>query len=184
MDKVSPAQLISLFDEKGYTLGIFNIVGFRNRFGRSNYFDDFIAIYRQRAGAWETFWYEATTLPGTPSLLKPVNVKGTAILAANQYTDCYKIGFHRGKYEALVQVKPVEVYRDNNRDIFYNQENKEAGLFGINIHRASLGAKIVGVDSAGCQVIRYRKDYEDFMSLCNKHRILYGNKFTYTLVEL
>lgn len=67
-----------------------------------------------------------------------MNPKGTAILAPGQYQSSHKIGLHRGKYKALVQHRPVTVYRDNNKDSKYDLEptKKDTGIFGINIHKA------------------------------------------------
>ena len=51
------------------------------------------------------------------------NVKGTAILVPGQYRGAYKIGFHKGKYKALVQAKPVKLYIDNDKDNKYRKPN-------------------------------------------------------------
>lgn len=163
-----------------------NIVGFRNRLGRTNHFDDVIGIYFERDKAWQSFFCAATTRPGLPSLLKPVHERGTAILVPGQYKNAYSIGLHKGKYEALVQIGVVEVYRDNNKDTVYDMDNRTVhrGLFGINIHRASFGAKLVGPDSAGCQVIRDGADFSQFMEICDQSASYRDSKFTYTLVEL
>jgi len=163
-----------------------NIVGVRSRNSRVNHYDDSINLYYIEEGKWQHKMYAATTYPGLPSLLKPPNPKGTAILKPGQYIDTYAIGKHRGKYDALVQVAPVTVYRDSNLDDQFTLDpsKKETGLFGINIHRASFGAKFVGPDSAGCQVIKYADDFNDFMyhvKLASTHN---NNKFTYTLVEV
>lgn len=41
---------------------------------------------------------------------------GTAILCPGQYVDAYEVGNHNGKYEALLQGRPVKVWRDYDRD--------------------------------------------------------------------
>lgn len=163
-----------------------NIIGFRNKFGSPDYFDDTIAVYYKFGGQWVSFFFEATTKPGIPSLLNPPNPKGTAILVAGQYTDSYMLGLHKGKYEALVQRRPVKVYRDNTKDLMYNldQRTVEEGFYGINIHHASAFAKLVGRDSAGCQVIKNLEDYESFIELCKEASKSQNNEFTYTLVEI
>jgi hypothetical protein len=179
---------VNLMEEKKYRISVegeLNIIGYRNRFGRANYFDDVISVYQNKATGWKEWHYEATTLPGTPSLLKPVNSKGAAILVPGQYINAYAIGFHRNKYKALIQVKPVRVYRDRDKDgvLDIDEASIETGLFGINIHRASLNNLIVGPDSAGCQVIHKRTDYNEFISLCDATKEQ-KNRFTYTLVDL
>ena len=81
------------------------------------------------------------------------------------------------------------VYRDNNRDDLYNlnQENLDEGMFGINIHRATkyAGKKSTEIDkwSAGCQVIASNDDWVEFMKVIEKSRDVWGNSFSYTLVE-
>jgi len=157
-----------------------NIVGVRNSFGRVNHFDDSINIYYEQDGKWVHQAFKATTYPGIPSLLKPINPKGSAILKTGQYQ--YKKGKHKGQYDALVQHGPVTVYRDNNRDLIYNSLNEETGFFGINIHKASLYTKVVGPDSYGCQVIK--EGFDNFMSVINRSLNYRENKFTYTLVEI
>ena len=61
----------------------------------------------------------------------------------------------------------------------------DTGLFGINIHRASENGttKIVDQYSAGCQVFASATEYILFMQLCERHKTLYGNDFTYTLID-
>lgn len=130
--------------------------------------------------------FPATTEPGKPFMLKPINPKGTAILVEGQYHS-YKIDKHNGKYDALCQrLSTVEVWRDNNKDLNYDFKVKEKGMFGINIHRASKWAILRWIDSnsAGCQVIQSPKHFEDlFMSWAYVHRNMHGNSFTYTLIN-
>src|SRR5690606_17765887 len=101
------------------TQGELNIVGYRNQFGRPNYFDDTVSVYAKDGEGWLEFHYAATTRPGIPYLRKPVNTKGAAIMVPGQYPG-YRLGLHRGKYIALVQAAPVDVYRDNDKDDVYD----------------------------------------------------------------
>jgi hypothetical protein len=118
-----------------------------------------------------------------------MNKDGVAILVPGQYRGSHTIGLHQGKYEALRQKSPLKVYRDNNKDGIYNfsEESIKEGIYGINIHRATSteGGKSTQIDkwSAGCQVIAANADFKLFMELVNKAAKLYGNSFTYTLVE-
>ena len=89
---------------------------------------------------------------------------------------------------ALRQKSPVKVYRDNNKDGDYDliEENVQEGIFGINIHKA--GRRVEGstqVDkwSAGCQVFSKESDFNEFMDICRKASDIWGNSFTYTLIE-
>lgn len=186
MKDVSIETFVALMRDHSYQIfdeGQLNIIGFRNRFGRPNHFDDRIAVYQATKAGWKVWQYAATTLPGTPNLLRPVNPKGAAIMVPGQYLEAYSFGLHRMKYKALIQIKPVKVFRDNTKDSQCDMQvsSIEEGLFGINIHRASLKTMLVGADSAGCQVIYRREDFNQFLSLCEAS----GQKrFTYTLVEI
>ncbi|MFZ6013808.1 MAG: hypothetical protein ACOYXT_25940 [Bacteroidota bacterium] len=165
-----------------------NIVGLRSKSVQSNSFDDEIHVfYTTPEGKWNYHVYSATTDPGTFWLNNPSYPQGTAILAQGQYVDAYSLGKHRGLYEALVQVKPVTVIRDYDRDAVLDFDNgtKETGNFGINIHRAeSKGStKVINKYSAGCQVFKNARDFEAFMKLCKHHAALYGDTFSYTLID-
>jgi hypothetical protein len=165
-----------------------NIVGLRSKNTNANSFDDEIHVfYRTEKGDWNYHSYKATTDPGTFWLNNPSYSQGTAILAQGQYKDAYAIGLHRGKYEALRQVKPVTVIRDYNRDslLDFNNGTEETGIFGINIHRAESNGTTKYIDrySAGCQVFQNAGDFNQFMDLCERHKSLYGNSFTYTLID-
>lgn len=185
----------SLFERKNYKYydaGIYNlnIIGIRKTGDKStNIFDDVLVVtYRTFHSEKETRKiFCITTEPGTYYLNNPINYKGTAILVPGQYRNCWKIGKHNGLYKALVQCAPVKVYRDGNKDDIYdfNAECIDFGIFGINIHRASASNKTKYVDkySAGCQVFNDPVEFNSFMTLCSKQCNLYGNKYTYTLLE-
>jgi len=165
-----------------------NIVGIRSDSTLPNRFDDEIHVFfKNNSGKWIHYIFPATTDPGTYWLQNPMSPQGTAILKQGQYKGAYQIGLHRGKYYALVQRKPVTVLRDYDRNAFLDFWNgkPETGMFGINIHRASVNGTTKSVDSysAGCQVFANINDFNLFMQLCEKHKQLYGNSFTYTLID-
>jgi hypothetical protein len=58
-------------------------------------------------------------------------------------------------------------------------------LYGIDIHRANKTGttKTVDKNSAGCQVFESADDFDLFLKLCQKHKSLYGNRFTYSLID-
>lgn len=182
----------SILRDQGYDIYTkpyqLNIVGMRNKTTVANRFDDEIHVfYKDGNGEWIYHIYAATTDPGTFWLRNPGYPQGTAILAQGQYKNAYAIGLHRGKYKALVQTKPVTVIRDYDRDAFLDFENgtHETGIFGINIHHGESSGTTTTVDkySAGCQVFQNIRDYDEFMRLCEQHKSLYRNVFTYTLVD-
>ncbi len=177
------------FENGDYNL---NIVGVRNsETGNevTNKFDDFITLSYKIGGEWNYHCFDATTDPGKHWVENIMREEGVAVLKENQYRGSHKIGLHQGKYEALRQQKPVQVYRDNNLDGNYDllEENIQEGIFGINIHRATKweGKKSTQIDkwSAGCQVIAANDDFRLFMEICNKAKNTWGNSFTYTLIN-
>lgn len=164
-----------------------NIVGVRAATNIPNAFDDTIYVFYSNGTHWLLHNFTATTDPGMQYLQQPVNSTGTAILKPGQYVNAYATGLHRGLYNALVQRGPVTVIRDYNRDskLDFHSGREQTGMFGINIHRAEQSgeAKYVAGYSAGCQVFADGSDFAAFMSLCVQHKKLFGNKFTYTLLD-
>ena len=110
-------------------------------------------------------------------------------MVPGQYRGSHKIRLHGGKYTALGQKSPVKVYRDRNADGVYDFDETtiDEGLFGINIHRATSksGKTSTYIDkwSAGCQVIAANDDWHEFLSICQEARDVWGNSFSYTLIE-
>ena len=177
------------FENGDYNL---NIVGVRNAETLNevtNKFDDHLTLSYKVDGEWNYHCFDATTDPGKHWVDNVLNEAGVAILKENQYRGSHKIGLHQGKYEALRQQKPVQVYRDNNLDNCYDLDEStlQEGIFGINIHRATKweGKKSTQIDkwSAGCQVIAANDDFRLFMEICNKSKDIWGNSFTYTLIN-
>ena len=186
----TPIQTV--LQKKGYRIFLrpfeLNIVGVRSDSTRPNTFDDAIYVFFNNSeGKLIEHKFQATTDPGTYWLKNPMNPQGTAILKEGQYLNTYGLGLHRGKYMALVQKRPVTVLRDYDRNAVLDFLNgmPDTGLFGINIHRASESGttKVVEHYSAGCQVFANATDYLLFMTLCERHKQLYGNQFTYTLID-
>jgi len=177
-----------------------NIVGIRKANTEPTKFDDTINVFfKNDNNTWEGYQYKATTDPSTKYLITGgigtyEGKKATAILPNGQYVDKWKIGSHRGQYSALTQSKELCVYRDYDRDelLTFNVDDKNCGLFGINIHRAKTNGaddgegntETIGSYSAGCQVFQNYYCFQEFMEMCNKQRELYGNSFTYTLFDL
>ena len=177
------------FEKGDYNL---NIVGVRNSATGdevTNKFDDKITLSYKVDGEWKFYSFDATTDPGRYWVENIMRVEGVACLKPGQYSGAYAIGLHRGKYDALRQQRNVTVYRDSNKDGCYDLDdnNTQIGYFGINIHRATArkGKTSTQVDkwSAGCQVIASNEDWEEFIFACYKAEAIWGNKFTYTLIN-
>tara|TARA_R100000388_G_C7226396_1_gene152001 strand:+ start:341 stop:967 length:627 start_codon:yes stop_codon:yes gene_type:complete len=195
--KITSELLKDVLEEKGYAffdgnkpLNL-NIIGIRNSSRDSTRFDDtMLLIYREEdTKEWIVHSYQVTTEPGPAILRKPVNSAGTAVLVPNQYRGVYKIDTHstKNRHIALCQrLGKVRVYRDDDRDSKPEEtEVIQEGMFGINIHRhaGSNEREYVRGSSAGCQVFKDSKDFAEFMLVCNKSADMYGNAFTYTLLE-
>jgi hypothetical protein len=193
MNEIPLEKVIEVVKSKGYKVfeneGILNTVGVRsNETDGSDYDDNCYSFYKLPDGRWKITIYTITTNPGKYYLNNPIpGSKGTAIVVPGQYPNMWKIGLHKGQQKAFVQVNPVRVYRDSNRNdvLDYKPETIETGLFGINGHHGSIhDVDIVDRWSAGCQVWRYHAPHQAMIEtaelLSKKYQYQY---FTYTLLE-
>jgi peptidoglycan hydrolase-like protein with peptidoglycan-binding domain len=165
---------------------VLNIVGIRNSDVGSkvtNLFDDKITVSYQSNGEWIYKEWDATTDPGTKGVKEFKNVNGVARLVEGQYINSHSIGLHQGKYEALRQTSKVKVYRDKNRDMIYDTDVIQEGIFGINIHKAGTNSTFVENWSEGCQVFKKSADFEEFMNIVRLSAKAGNKNFTYTLIE-
>ena len=179
MKQYSIEEIKSKFKELNYKWLDFHLVGIRSNANERNKFDDLIGIVNKNS----IRWFTCTTNPGTHWLKNLLNPKGAALLKPNQYIDTWKIGLHQGKYEALVQSKLVDVYRDKNlNDIAEESTSIDRGLFGVNIHRASdkIISQIIDKWSAGCQVLNNPADFKLLLDDCKASKLPF---FTYTLLK-
>jgi hypothetical protein len=174
------------FDDTGAKNFDVNIIGIRNSsVGQSvtNLFDDRITISYKENGQWKFYSWFATTDPGKKGVLESRAQGGVARLVPGQYRGCYSIGLHQGRYQALRQVKPVKVYRDDDRNLQFNEKTITEGIYGINIHKAGINSTFVENWSEGCQVFKKSSDFDLFMSIIKKAGEIHGNAFTYTLLN-
>ena len=163
-----------------------NIVGVRNSAtGQkvTNAFDDQLTVSYKEGGAWKFHQWPCTTDPGKKGVMEYHNAAGVARLVEGQYRGSHTLGLHQGKYEALKQAKPVKVYRDADKDMEYDENKIQEGIFGINIHKAGADSTYVENWSEGCQVFKKAADFESFMVICRKAAAVHGKSFTYTLIE-
>jgi hypothetical protein len=75
------------------------------------------------------------------------------------------------------------VWRDDNKDLTFDEVKQDTGMFGINIHKSGVDSTWVENWSEGCQVFKRVKDFNEFISICKKAAKVHGNHFTYTLIE-
>jgi len=179
MKKYSYVELENKFKELGYEWPAFHVIGTRSLANEKNKFDDYFYLIKGPI----MYVFSGTTNPGTHWLKNLMNPKGCAVVKPGQYVDSWKLGMHQGKYEALVQAKPITVYRDNNKNDLAEENGKEdTGMFGINIHHANASAisSIIDKWSAGCQVLDNPEQFKTLISSCKTS----GRKaFTYTLLR-
>jgi hypothetical protein len=183
--------LKAMYLKKGhrfYDKGDYNVNVFGVRLATStDEWDDIIGIAYRENGVPKLKVYKGTTDPGTFYLKELLNKKGCAILVPGQYPSSHAIGPHGKKaYDALRQKGKLKVYRDGNLDKVHDMDVStidEGDSFFINVHHG-YDADKVGKNSAGCQVIRSRKDFKEFMSICHMASATRGNSFTYTLFDL
>jgi hypothetical protein len=147
-------QLKRRFAELSLDWPRFHLIAVRSSADLPNVFDDRFYLVNND----QLFQTDCTTNPGTYWLQNILPGKtGTAVLKADeQYIDCWEIGKHKGLHPALVQVRPVTVWRDFDKDLKSEEIGREdTGLFGINIHRANASwkSKLIDKWSAGCIVL-------------------------------
>jgi hypothetical protein len=163
-----------------------NIVGVRNSATGdkvTNLFDDTLSVSYKVNGVWVYKEWQATTDPGKKGVMEFHNAAGVARLVPGQYRGSHTIGLHQGKYEALKQQKNVKVYRDKDKDMQYDTDVIQEGVFGINIHKAGADSTYVENWSEGCQVFKKSADFDAFMLICKEAAKIHGSSFTYTLIE-
>jgi peptidoglycan hydrolase-like protein with peptidoglycan-binding domain len=132
--------------------------------------------------------WAATTDPGRDYTMQPLNPKGAAQIAFNQFKS-WHVGTHVGPtgfdpHEALVQAAPVDIYRDTNKD-FKRDGPIYTGMFGIDQHWGYDQQK-VGKASAGCLVGEMRKEHRAFMALIKtdpRYQANNGYKFVTTIIR-
>jgi len=133
---------------------------------------------------FESSMWEGTTEPGDFWTTHPMNPKGAARIAFNQYKS-WVVGVHHpgsaSAHEALVQVAPVTVYRDLNKDFKREGDRVDTGMFAINQHWGYDSPKgDLGRSSAGCLVGRTKAGHRDFMKLVKddpRYKVNHSYKF-------
>lgn len=112
--------------------------------------------------------WEATTEPGFYYTDNPMNIAGAARIKFGQYLNAWQVGTHGNSapHEALIQVAPVTVFRDYNRDMARTGDKEDTGNFGINQHAGyDYPYGNINKASAGCLVGRTWDGHEEFMAI-------------------
>jgi len=179
-------QIEQMFKAKGYRffkgdLNV-NLFAIRKRIN-TNLFDDSIFLVYVKDGIKSIKEWACTTDAGVTYLKKPINKNGTAIIVPGQYPGVYAIGRHT-TYEALRQQKPMNYYRDNDRDLQHDLSGKIYSEIGYtNVHHAGKDSNKIDNWSAGCIVFKKLQDFYTMMGIIKESAKKYGNSFTFTLFE-
>ena len=183
LTKIEEEYGFKVFDDGPYDL---NIIGVRNLENNANQYDDKLHVcYLSEDGHWKEDIFQVSTDPGRYWLEKE-DYKACAVYAhPQQARGAYEVGMHRGKYEALVQWRPVLFWRDGNKDKkadYGGEVHKD--VIGLNIHRSSIhDSDEVNRYSAGCIVFSKMAEWEAFMKLVHKQKKTMGfHTFTFTLI--
>lgn len=136
-----------------------------------NHFDDLRIVFKvdehhrpHLAGCWD-----GTTEPGRYWTEHPMNASGAARIAFSQ-RKAWVMGVHHagkpGAHEALVQVAPITVHRDRNRDYRRDGDARDTGLFAVNQHWGyDLPPNDIGKAGAGCLIGRTKAGHREFMAI-------------------
>jgi len=172
----------NLYKEYGVEIDKFNLFGIRNEENQEqDEWNDYIGFFTDI----NIYFFKGTTDPGYYYTKNPVNKDGTAHLCLGFHKQIWKIGLHKGKYEAFCNKWPcnkTRIWRDFDADgeLDYSDEKIYTGYFGINLHRANEDYLVstVGKYSAGCQVVRNNNSFQFILEEAKKSGL---EKFSYFL---
>ncbi|RUR85099.1 peptidoglycan-binding protein [Chlorogloeopsis fritschii PCC 9212] len=130
--------------------------------------------------------WQATTEPGAYYTYKPMNRAGAARIQFGQYK-AWAVGYHGNadRHEALIQVAPITVCRDFNKDFKRTGDKLDTGLFLVNQHWGyDAPSNDIKNASAGCLVGRMRQGHREFMAIVKQDRryVTNNNYVFYTTV--
>lgn len=112
--------------------------------------------------------WTATSEPGDYWENHPMNDSGCARICFGQWA-AWSMGYHNGRYKALVQSGSIKVTRDKNRDFARTNDAVEEGEFGINQHHG-YDCPYVDNNSAGCLVGCSVAGHQDFVEVLEGDR--------------
>lgn len=156
--------------------GKFLIVGVQSEEDTPNLFDDKFYVFD---GNKFIMVSSGTTNTGKVGLLnfEKYNPNGVAVWKTNEwYQDLYTRGCHRpsrngGGMRALIQRKPILHYRDNDKDMFVEEQGElyneiiYVNMHGIDYNPFSMKKKeIINGWSVGCQVWNKMSDYRQMVN--------------------
>jgi hypothetical protein len=165
-----------------------NLFGLRNISATNEWNDWLGCLYQSTNNEWILVFAKGTTDPGLFYLQNPMNPNGTGILPNGVHRGLWKLGLHKGQYEAFVQAKAITIHRDDDRDnlIEITPEDNDTGWFGCNGHK-NYRNNTEGVNKASalCQVWLDDRAFDRFLALARLQiKSKRGTTFSYTLIDL
>jgi peptidoglycan hydrolase-like protein with peptidoglycan-binding domain len=121
--------------------------------------------------------WQATTEPGSYYTYNPMNSAGAARIKFGQYK-AWAVGYHGNadRHEALIQVAPITVCRDFNKDFKRTGDKLDTGVFLVNQHWGyDAPTNDIKNASAGCLVGRRRDGHREFMAIIKQDRRYLAN---------
>ena len=165
-----------------YVMPVDGLVWLRTDQIFSNKYDDFVVCYK--AGKI-VYVAPASTTAGDFYIYNPFTVggiTGTAVAVPQQVTNSHRF-VTSSNWKTLwlgapyfMQILPITIHRDSNRDRNVDKMNKQVGLFGINFHKGGIG-NWVNKHSAGCQTVP-DKDWFEIIKRFNP-----GQVIDFTLID-
>lgn len=146
-----------------------------------------LLVIEFNGSAYFTDIWECTINSGLPYTQNPLNPSGAANIVIPQQSYAWSVGRHITKsanQSALVQVKPVAVARDRNKDGRREGDRiEDYEVIGLNQHYGT-GSK-VDYWSAGCLVVKGENVHSIFMSkIKNDRRYLVNNNYIFSTIAL
>jgi hypothetical protein len=185
-----------VYEQEGYI----NFCGVRNNH-TDNSFNDTLYIYWKDYSDGQFKCVRTTgftTKPGASVILGKQERNsngGAAILKEGWQKDIWHIGKHKGQYDALRSsqgvTNPTVITRDNSQydkgpqyELRIIEDKTYSGHYGINFHKSGdPEGKRVNNWSAGCQVFKVKKEFDEMMSMATYASSKGQKKFSYFLVN-
>jgi len=161
------------------------MVGVQSQEDESNVFDDKFYFFR---GTKCLMVLTGTTNAGKNALegYDKAGLTGAAVWQTDViYYDLYKPGKHKGKMDAWRQSKPINYYRDSDKDGKAEEQGElHNGIIYCNFHTNTYNKndlsvrKLIGGWSYGCQVTNEHSKYNKIMRLTHEQKAI-----TYALLK-
>lgn len=146
------------------------LLGIRSKDDQFNTFDDKFYLWN---GDKFVLVCTGTTNAGANGLKEfdKYGAKGTAHVKSNEwYYDVWQFGWHKGKVEALKQVRPFLICRDADKDNSVDENEASLEMCGINFHPNTYDMNdmrvktLIGGWSLGCQVANNLEMYKQIIN--------------------